>query len=159
MADTKAFEGDVPALLQTNQAVMGRAIVPIPSGREIFRKTLAVSQYRHNIGEYQDDPLTFIVYPVFDSFEDDRQLAGVLATNVYWKLFFADILPPSASGIVCILENSYNQTLVYRIDGPDVTYLGEEDLHDMIIWKNSPTSTPMFKVGQDQRPDPTRRYH
>jgi signal transduction histidine kinase/CheY-like chemotaxis protein len=31
---------------------------------------------------------------------------------------------------VCILENSYNQTLAYRIDGPDVTYLGDEDLHD-----------------------------
>jgi hypothetical protein len=27
-------------------------------------------------------------------------------------------------------ENSYNQTLAYRIDGPDVTYLGDEDLHD-----------------------------
>jgi hypothetical protein len=29
-----------------------------------------------------------------------------------------------------VYENSYNQTLAYRIDGPDVTYLGDEDLHD-----------------------------
>ncbi len=50
--------------------------------------------------------------------------------NVHWKLFLTDILPTSASGIVCILENSYNQTLAYRIDGPEVTYLGDEDLHD-----------------------------
>jgi hypothetical protein len=91
---------------------------------------LAASQYRHNIEEYLDDPLTFFAYPVFDSFENDRQLAGVIATDVYWKLFFANILPSSASGIICILENSFNQTLAYRIDGPDVTYLGDEDRHD-----------------------------
>jgi signal transduction histidine kinase len=69
-------------------------------------------------------------YPVFDSFEDDRQLAGVLATDVYWNSFLANILPPSAPGIICMLEISYNQTLAYRIDGPDVTYLGEENRHD-----------------------------
>jgi hypothetical protein len=117
-------------MLQTKQAVMARVTVPITSAREYFRNNLAVSQYRHNIGEYLDDPLTFFAYPVFDSFGDDRQVAGVLATSFYWKLFFTDILPSSASGIVCILANSYNQTLAYRIDGPDVTYLGDEDLHD-----------------------------
>jgi signal transduction histidine kinase/CheY-like chemotaxis protein len=109
---------------------MGRAAVPSPGAQKYFKNSLAVSQYRHNMWEYLDDPLTNFAYPVFDSFEDDRQLAGVLHTNIYWKLFFADILPPSASGIICILENSFNQTLAYRIDGPDVTYLGEQDLHD-----------------------------
>ncbi len=51
---------------------MARATVPLPSGREYFRNALAASQYRHNIGEYEDDPMTFFAYPVFDSFEDDR---------------------------------------------------------------------------------------
>jgi hypothetical protein len=83
------------------------------------------------LGGLLDGPLTALAYPVFDSFKDDRKLTGVLATDIYWKLFFANILPPStSSGIVCILENSFNQTLAYRIDGPDVTYLGEEDSHD-----------------------------
>jgi signal transduction histidine kinase/CheY-like chemotaxis protein len=118
-------------LQESNQAVMGPTTVMIPSAQEIFRHNMAASQYRHNIEEYLGDPLTVLAYPVFDSFEDDRQLAGVLSTQVYWKGFFADILPPSSpSGIICILENSFNQTLAYRIDGPDVTYLGEEDLHD-----------------------------
>jgi signal transduction histidine kinase/CheY-like chemotaxis protein len=109
---------------------MGRATVPIPIGREQFRTNLAGSQYRHNIEEYLDDPVTFFAYPVFDSFDEDHQLAGVLGMDIYWKLLFANILPPSATGIICILENSLNQTLAYRIDGPDVTYLGEEDRHD-----------------------------
>jgi signal transduction histidine kinase/ActR/RegA family two-component response regulator len=117
--------------MESNQAVMGRASVPVTlSEREILRDNLAASQYRHNIDEYIDAPVTTFAYPVFDSFEDDHQLAGVLITQVDWNLLFADILPPSASGIICILENSFNQTLAYRIDGPDVTYLGEEDSHD-----------------------------
>jgi signal transduction histidine kinase/CheY-like chemotaxis protein len=130
-AHTKALEGLLPVLLQANQAVMAHAIVPIPSAGDAIEMQLAASQYRHNIEEYRDDPLTYVAYPVFDSFEEDRQIAGVIATAVYWKLFFASILPPSASGIICILENSFSQTLAYRIDGPDVTFLGEEDSHDI----------------------------
>jgi signal transduction histidine kinase/CheY-like chemotaxis protein len=131
VARTKIVEGVLHALLQSNQAVMGRATVPnTPNDMDMFISNLAISQYRHNIDEYLGDPLTMFAYPVFDSFEDDRQLAGVLVTDIYWKLFFANILPPSASGIICILENSFNQTLTYRIDGPDVTYIGEEDSHD-----------------------------
>jgi signal transduction histidine kinase/CheY-like chemotaxis protein len=130
IANTKLFHGVLPALLQTNQAVMTQAAVPIPIMRESIKSDLARGQYRHNIGEYLDDPVTLLVYPVFDSFEEDRQLAGVLATSFYWKLLFTEVLPPTASGIVCILENSHNQTLAYRIDGPDVTYLGERDPHD-----------------------------
>jgi signal transduction histidine kinase len=109
---------------------MGPAAVIPPSLWEIHKSSLAASQYRYNIEEHLEDPMTAFTYPVFDSFQDDHQLVGVLATTIVWKLFFTKILPPSASGIVCILENSYNQTLAYRIDGPDVTYLGDEDFHD-----------------------------
>jgi signal transduction histidine kinase len=130
IANTKLLQGLLPALLQTKQVVIGPARVPIAEVRESFRSNLAVSQYRHKIGDYLDEPVMVFAYPVFDSFEDDRQLAGALATDVYWNLFLANILPSSASGIICILEISFNQTLAYRIDGPDVTYLGEEDRHD-----------------------------
>jgi signal transduction histidine kinase/CheY-like chemotaxis protein len=131
LAHTNALQGVLPALLESNQAVMGRATTPtIPIERDVFRDNLAQSQYRHSIEEYLDDPVTIFAYPVFDSFDDDRQPAGVLATYVYWKLLFANMLPASASGIICILENSFNQTLTYRIDGPNVTYLGGEDRHD-----------------------------
>jgi signal transduction histidine kinase/CheY-like chemotaxis protein len=131
MAHIKAMKRVLPALQQSNQAVMGRATVPTAStDMNKFRNNLAISQYRHNIEEYHDDPVTIFAYPVFDSFDDDRKLAGAIVIDIYWKLLFANILLPSASGIICILENSFNQTLVYRVDGPDVTYLGDEDSHD-----------------------------
>jgi hypothetical protein len=67
------------------------------------------SQYRHNIEEYLDDPVTIFAYTVFDSFQEDRNIEGVIVMNIYWKLLFANILLPSASGIIiCILENSFN---------------------------------------------------
>jgi uncharacterized membrane protein len=47
MANTKLFHGIVPALLQTKEAVMGPAILPI-ANREGFKSNLAVSHYRHN---------------------------------------------------------------------------------------------------------------
>ena len=63
-------------LIDSNQAIMARAIFPIPYAVKQFKSTLAVGQYRHD-GEFAvEDPQTFFVYPVFDSFEEDRQLAG-----------------------------------------------------------------------------------
>jgi hypothetical protein len=94
--NTNIFRGVLPAMLQTNQAVMTPTIVPIPRVRESIKSGLAGGQHRHNIGEYLDEPMTVLAYPVFDSFEEDHQLAGVVTTSFYWKLFFTEILPPTA---------------------------------------------------------------
>jgi hypothetical protein len=129
-ANSKLFHGVLPALLETNEAILAKAEIPLPQFRDRIEKNLALGQYRHNKHEYLDDPLTFLAYPVFDSFAPDREFAGVLATNVYWKMFFANILPPSAIGYICVLHNSYNQTLSFRIDGSQAAYLGKTDSHD-----------------------------
>ena len=39
-------------------------------------------QYRHDIAEYEGSPVSVIAYPVFDSFSEDRKVAGALLTNV-----------------------------------------------------------------------------
>jgi hypothetical protein len=71
------------------------------------------------------------VYPVFDTFDyHNRQVAGMLTTNIYWKLFFQNSLPDNAQGIIVVLQNTFNQTFTYRIDGVKATYLGVGDLHD-----------------------------
>ena len=69
-------------------------------------------------------------YPVFDSFESDRKLAGLLTVNLHWSLYFENVLPPSARGYYAVLENTLNQTFTYRVDGPDVVFLGNGDLHE-----------------------------
>jgi len=125
------FRGLLPLLQKTGEAVMNRAVVLSPQEKPAIAKNLALSQFRYNDPEpYLENPITLFAYPVFDSFQEDRKLTGVLTTYIYWNLFLPNILPDSASGYVCIIENSYNQTLAYVIDGSVVTFLGEGDPHD-----------------------------
>jgi len=95
-----------------------------------FSHLARIFQWRQESLELVNDPHTFISSPVFDSFDRDREVVGVLSANIYWSLLFRNILPPYANGYICILENSFNQTLAYRVDGAEAIYLGEGDLHD-----------------------------
>jgi class 3 adenylate cyclase len=91
---------------------------------------LSLSQYRKGKHEIQGDPASAFAYPVFDSFDiAKRRVVGVVSTNIYWRLFFKNVLPPDKRGILCVLENSQNQTFTYRVDHT-VSYLGQGDLHD-----------------------------
>jgi hypothetical protein len=97
---------------------------------DVFNAFLVLGQYRHDKEEFLGDPASSTAYPVFDSFGEDRKVAGVLATNIYWRLFFTDTLPRGVDGIICVLENTANQTFSFQLDGPEVTYLGNRDYHD-----------------------------
>ena len=100
-------------------------------GQELVENILRMSQFRHQVGEYLRDLHSYMVYPVFDSFDNEnREVAGVLITDIFWKLLFARLLPSSSVGIICVIENSSGQTFSYRIDGPDVSFLTMGDPHD-----------------------------
>ncbi|KAL7559966.1 hypothetical protein ACA910_022456 [Epithemia clementina (nom. ined.)] len=132
-ASTHAFDGLLPKLLETKQAIMNQATSAMTeAARQNLAANLAISQFRHeNLQPFIDDPSTFIAYPVFDSFDPNtRQIGGVLATNMLWKIVFEGILPSTAQGYICVLENSYNQTLSYRISGNQATFVGQYDAHD-----------------------------
>lgn len=130
-ANTQVFEGVLDAVLETKQAILNKAVIVVPNGRDRLRANLAISQFRHEAEEYVNDPITFFAYPVFTSFKEGSEIGGILATNIYWKQLFADILPPDAEGYICVLKNSYNQSLTYRIDGSQAFYLGDEDHLDI----------------------------
>lgn len=100
---------------------------------KLFNATLFLGPYRHSGGEFQQDPVTFFGYPVFDSFVPigtDRKVTGVLMSGLYWRVLFKDLLPLSAQGITVVLKNSLGQAETYRIDGGDAFYVGQGDLHD-----------------------------
>lgn len=156
-ANTAVFRGVLPAMLEASKSIISRVVIPLPAARERMAKNLALSQYRGSAQQYVDDPVSFLAFPVFDTLQEDRQLAGVLATNVYWKLFLTGILPQSAMGYYCTLTNSFNQTLAYRVDGPDVTYLGEGDFHDTRYDHLEAVADINTYIGQRARPE-TRSY-
>jgi class 3 adenylate cyclase len=113
-------------VLETNMASLSNAIEP--GGLTDF--FLARGQYRNNKQQFIGDALTGLFYPVFDNFSTSRKLAGIILSDIYWRLHFEQVLPPNAKGIIAVLENNVNQSFTYQLDGPDVTYLGEGDLHD-----------------------------
>ncbi|CAB9517810.1 Receptor-type guanylate cyclase gcy [Seminavis robusta] len=133
------LKGVLPYLLEDPKCLVNRAIILPQNEDGNFKKNLLLSQYRHSVDEYSWDPVSFAVYPIFDDFYNPTEsvqhhrdhLAGVLVTNFYWRLYFQDILPADAKGIILVLSNSFNQTFSYRVDGPDVTFLGEVDPVDM----------------------------
>jgi len=87
-----------------------------------FDMVLQSGQYRHKKERYIDDPMSPMVYPVFDSFEKDRKVAGVLYTSIYWRFMLMNILPKNIKGVICVLENSMGQKHTYEIKGRDAVY-------------------------------------
>ncbi|CAB9528667.1 respiration control sensor protein ArcB [Seminavis robusta] len=112
------------------KAVLNYASFPIPAFFDYFEGILRSSQYRHDVEDLLHDQHSILAYPVFDSFDDDRELAGVLLSDIYWKILFSNLLPPKAEGIICVITNSANQTFAYRIDGGKATNLGPTYNHD-----------------------------
>ena len=122
------------------KAMINTASVP-PS--EYFKKgqlkNLELSQYRENADELVDGPSTYLTYPVFTSLDKStRTVKGALATSIYWKVLFSNLLPVHGSpkGIICVVQNSFNQFFSFRIDGPDATFLGFGDFHDPAFQKD-----------------------
>ncbi|CAB9503571.1 Receptor-type guanylate cyclase gcy [Seminavis robusta] len=132
-ANARVFQGiDIAgSLLDSHQVIINRAQMIQPKFYKAMTANLQISQYREKIDTYLQDPLSFLAYPVFDSFNTTtRKLAGALISNLYWRVYFQNVLPPNAHGIIAVLSNSYNQTFSYHIDGGNATYLGDKDLHD-----------------------------
>jgi len=127
--------GLLEAMMEHHNAAIGRAVVPVlASEKAILQTNLQASQYRADVADYVNDLSTFLVYPIFDRFNDmngtPQKLVGMLATNIYWKFFLSRLLPQRIRGIILVVENSYNQSFTYRIDGPEATLLGMGDFHD-----------------------------
>jgi Adenylate and Guanylate cyclase catalytic domain len=76
------------------------------------------------------EPYVNIYYPIFEYMDRNSLPVAILSTTVFWKNYFVNVLPEGVKGVVCVVENSKGQTFTYRIDGPNATYLGFEDMHE-----------------------------
>jgi len=128
---TKAIFGALDILMAHRVAWLGPPIVPVPLSIESFKANLKIGQYRLHVTEYSFDPVTFLVYPVFDSFDmENRQVTGVITVTLHWKSLLSNLLGASTKGIICVIDTNYNnQTFSYRLDGQGAQYLGADDFH------------------------------
>eukprot|EP00980_Cylindrotheca_fusiformis_P018951 scaffold6336_cov116-Cylindrotheca_fusiformis.AAC.1 len=94
------------------------------------------------------------IYNTADTTGEERKLVAVLAVQLYWLEFFKNVLTQGQDGVVVVLRSGclvdyavlyginatdyvdnpddlkIEDVITYRIDGPDVILLGNEDLHD-----------------------------
>lgn len=130
--DSNTIRLVTPGLIKTmtegKKALLNHAVVQPPNRRVYMDHILSLSQYRH---DNLDGAIhTLITYPVFDSFEGNRTVVGILNTDIFWESLFSHLLSPAVNGIICVVENSLNQTFSFRLDGANATFLGMEDKRD-----------------------------
>jgi len=77
-----------------------------------------------------DLPHSILMSPVYDSFNENRSLAGVIYGILPWDSYLTELLPPGIDGIIAVLKNSCGQSFTFRIDGPEAFFIGNGDLHD-----------------------------
>jgi class 3 adenylate cyclase len=132
MLSRDEFSGPLQALLESKDAVIGKSIdLSAPSSSSsssFFSLLLHDPQVMLNS---TSGPLSALFYPIFDGYEAGSNLVGTLMVLQYWHELFANVLPTSADGVIVVLENTYNQTYTFQIDGEQVIFMGEGDLHDV----------------------------
>lgn len=83
----------------------------------------------YNAGvKYEDDPVMPLLFPILQA--SSGNVAGILISGVYWRTYFRDLLPRSATGVDVILQNTCGQEYTYRVDGAEARFVGHGDLHD-----------------------------
>jgi hypothetical protein len=75
-------------------------------------------------------PHAFIMEPVYDSFEEDPEVVGVLIAVTAWVNLFGRLLPEGANGIVCVVTDTCGNDITFELNGPETVYLGPTDAHD-----------------------------
>lgn len=79
---------------------------------------------------YTGEPISNLYYPVFDTFDSNREVVGMFYTTIFWREFFFDMLSDEAGSIICVIANDCGGTVTLEIEGSRAKYLGEGDLHD-----------------------------
>lgn len=91
--------------------------------------------YEGAVHEEEDgtNPHSFLLSPVYDSFEGTRtrdNIIGFLVAVLPWDSYFSNLLPNSVKGMDVVLHNTCGNHFTYRINGPNAVFVGEGDLHE-----------------------------
>lgn len=95
-------------------------------------------------GDDPSEPFSVINFPIIDVsadyvslFDDEtgepngnHTVVGLFTMMFFWRDLIRGILPVKSEGIICVFDNTCNQTFTYEILGPNARYLGRSDLHD-----------------------------
>ena len=84
----------------------------------------------HSTPDGASNPHSFTFHPLHRTPGDSTSdIVAMFAVATAWDVSMLNLLPDNVRGMFCVLQNTCNQTVTYRIDGKDAWYLGEGDLH------------------------------
>lgn len=114
---------------QAASVVIGNFYKSPPGGidSEYYRAaffSLMISAKRGKKVHYEGDPISQIVFPVFESFAIDASVVATISFWVHWGDYFDHILPQGMQGLILVLRDSCGGEYTYRLDGPDVINIG-----------------------------------
>ncbi|CAB9502617.1 Receptor-type guanylate cyclase gcy [Seminavis robusta] len=120
---------------ETAQAVIGGMATSPPGDMNHNDLTTSFFAYiaSYTAGEpveYAGDPFSSFYIPVFDTFDEDRQLVAVILGVLQWADYFIDVLPPNLPPVAVVIENTCEGAFSFEVSADEVTYLGPGDLHD-----------------------------
>ena len=84
----------------------------------------------HSSPDGATKPHSFTFSPIHRVAGDPTSdIVAMFALATAWDVSMLNLLPDNVKGMICVIRNTCNQTVTYRIDGKDAWYLGEGDLH------------------------------
>ena len=131
-----SWKQGLEAVLRDQKAVVSEVLVmhhpkqSLMSGDSYDFASKATSDDDNNNAE----PYSQIFYPVLDEAlnnNDNAAVVAILAFEASWKYYLQNVLPPSAQGVIAVVENECTEdsTFRYEINGEHVQYLGVGDKH------------------------------
>ena len=101
-----------------------------PSNGTTYQYNKESSQHVKNAPEDAGDgphPQSYILEPVFASFEENAPVVGFIIAVFPWNTYFSDILPPGIP-VFLVIKDGCGHSHTYEINGKNVWFLGEGDL-------------------------------
>jgi hypothetical protein len=123
------FGTETQLALVESQIVLGSFVVSRESA-EVPTNT-ATTEAFEAIRRHGEEPMSQIVFPVVESLAPGQvkpTIVAMLQAIVFWGDYLkGEVLPPSANGIICVINNGCGQTYAYQVvgDSANFTYLGE----------------------------------
>ena len=81
------------------------------------------------LSEEHSSPRSYMLHPIFSSFEDQSKLVGVVLVTVDWRKLFVDALPEGTNGIVVVLSNECGQEYAFQLNGHQAVFFPEVTLN------------------------------
>jgi hypothetical protein len=83
-----------------------------------------------SIGAHGRQARSYILTPVFETFDDDAEVVGFIIAVLPWRNYFVGELPEGTNGFVVDAKDTCGSEFTYTINGPEAEYEGRGGLQD-----------------------------